>query len=163
MLQTKEWMTSPGNLRPAEGWHLKSASTNHGFSTCELKGLNCVTKKFPLNLHFYQQLNCVAGIRDVYKQVSFPLSFAHVKPELHFSVQKRAGTWVVLAIEEWMEAKYMTAEQKLQQQGMIYHAPIHDGNLSWEEALLVWWWNNNPGAKHLFQSTLWKPETNLNY
>ena len=119
MLQTQEWMTSPGNLRPAEGWHLKSASTNHGFSTCELKGLNCVTKKFPLNLHFYQQLNCVAGIRDVYKQVSFPLSFAHVKPELHFSVQKWAGTWVVLAIEEWMEAKYMTAEQKLQQ-------PSHD-------------------------------------
>lgn len=111
MLQTQEWVTSSGTLRPDKSWHLKSASTNHGFSTCELQGLNCVIKKSPLNLHFYQQLNCVTGIRDVYKQVSFPLSFAHVKPELHFSVQKWAGILVVLAIEDWMEAKYMTAEK----------------------------------------------------
>ena len=135
MLQTQEWKASPATLRPAEGWHLKSASNNHGFSTCEPKGLNCVTKMFPLNLHFYEQLNCLSGIRDVYKQVSFPPSFTHVKPELHFSL--KVSWHLSCPLKSGWKQNIWLQSKNFNNQGMIYHAPIHDGNLSWEEALLV--------------------------
>ena len=86
-------LTDPGmndftrNLEAIWGLtHRALSSTTHGFSTCELKVLNCVTMKFPLNLHFYQQLNCVTGIRDIYKRVSYPPSSEHVKAEFHFSL-----------------------------------------------------------------------------